>query len=157
MRLGRSVMAQVCLSLLSISVQQWSSQVWKMKTTWTQPCIFSKPFQRLTLLRSLINQFLIGSSVVQLCCSIVLITDDNGDIQHEGTNYKVLLKSASCTVHILCPPSFLFYFRAQLKNLLLPKTTCQLKETQGQPVRILLIKCIRKGDEYPDRIKAIEA
>ena len=27
MRLGRSVMAQVCLSLLSSSVQQWSSQV----------------------------------------------------------------------------------------------------------------------------------
>ena len=49
--------------------------------------LHSKPFQRLTLLRSLINQFLIGSSVVQLCCSIVLITDDNGDIQHEGTNY----------------------------------------------------------------------
>ena len=154
-------MAQVCLSLLSISVQQWSSQVWKMKTTWTQPCIFSKPFQRLTLLRSLINQFLIGSSVVQLCCSIVLITDDNGDIQDEGTNYKMLLKSASCTfscsVHILCPPSFMFYFRAQLKNRLLPKKKCQLKETQGQSVCILLIKCIRKGDEYPDRIKAIEA
>ena len=133
---------------------------------------FSKPFQQLTLLRRRINiwyksyyfillQFLICSSVVQLCCSIVLITDDNGDIQDEGTNYKMLLKSASCTfscsVHILCPPSFMFYFRAQLKNRLLPKKKCQLKETQGQSVCILLIKCIRKGDEYPDRIKAIEA
>ena len=133
---------------------------------------FSKPFQQLTLLRRRINiwyksyyfillQFLICSSVVQLCCSIVLITDDNCDIQDEGTNYKMLLKSASCTfscsVHILCPPSFMFYFRAQLKNRLLPKKKCQLKETQGQSVCILLIKCIRKGDEYPDRIKAIEA
>ena len=143
-----------------------------MKTTWTQPYIFSKPFQQLTLLRRRVNiwyksyyfillQFLIGSSVVQLCCPIVLITDDNGDIEDEGTNYKMLLKSASCTfsysVHILCPPSFLFYFRAQLKNRLLPKKICQLKETQEQAVRILLIKCIRKGDEYPDTIKAIEA
>ena len=103
---------------------------------------FSKPFQQLTLLRRRINiwyksyyfillQFLICSSVVQLCCSIVLITDDNGDIQDEGTNYKVLLKSASCTfscsVHILCLPSFLFYFRAQLKNRLPLKKKLSIK------------------------------
>ena len=57
----------------------------------------------------------------------------------------------------LMSPFFSVLFSCLIKKSSAAKKNCQLKETQGQPVRILLIKCIRKGDEYPDRIKAIEA